>query len=591
MADIRSLHEAVAELIHDGDTVALEGFTHLIPFAAAHEIIRQGRTGLTLARMTPDLVYDQLIGAGVAAKLVFSWGGNPGVGSLHRFRDAVENGWPGPLRTDEHSHAGMANRYAAGAAGLPFAVLRGYRGSDLPSRTRTVATVTCPFTGEELAAVAALNPDVTVIHAQQADRAGNVQLWGLTGVQKEAALAARRVLVTVEELVDTLEPRPGGVVLPTWVVDAVAVVPGGAHPSYAAGYSVRDNAFYRRWDAISRDRAAFGRWLEGIRGGATTSPATTVPTAVPGAPPASAPQPAVTPAPAPAPASAPQPAAPPVPAPAPAPAPPCTADELMEVNAARALAGARTCFVGIGLPSTAANLARRTVDPDLVLIYESGALGSKPTRLPLSIGDGELADTADAVVSVPEMFNYWLQGGRIDVGFLGAAQVDRFANINTTVVDRGPGKPEGRLPGAGGAPEIAANCGQVLMVLRHSRRNFVGSLDFVTTLGHGSGPRDRAALGLPGAGPTAVITDLGVLRPDPGTAELVLTDLHPGVTVEQVRAATGWDLKEAARIGVTDPPTAAELAALRALKAATPQGTPASGTPEAAGARKDTATR
>ncbi|UKY55479.1 CoA-transferase subunit beta [Streptomyces inhibens] len=256
----------------------------------------------------------------------------------------------------------------------------------------------------------------------------------------------------------------------------------------------------------------------------------------------------------------------------------------MEVNAARALAGARTCFVGIGLPSTAANLARRTVNPDLVLIYESGTIGSKPTRLPLSIGDGELADTADSVVSVPEMFNYWLQGGRIDVGFLGAAQVDRFANINTTVVRRGPDRPEGRLPGAGGAPEIAANCGQVLMVLRHSRRNFVGALDFVTTLGHGSGPRDRAALGLPGAGPTAVITDLGVLRPDPVTAELVLTDLHPGVTVDQVRQATGWDLKEAPRLGVTAPPTDAELAALRALKAATmPEtGTPKTATPDAA---------
>ncbi|MEU5236464.1 CoA-transferase subunit beta [Streptomyces lydicus] len=261
----------------------------------------------------------------------------------------------------------------------------------------------------------------------------------------------------------------------------------------------------------------------------------------------------------------------------------------MEVNAARALAGARTCFVGIGLPSTAANLARRTVNPDLVLIYESGTIGSKPTRLPLSIGDGELADTADSLVSVPEMFNYWLQGGRIDVGFLGAAQVDRFANINTTVVRRGPGRPEGRLPGAGGAPEIAANCGRVLMVLRHSRRNFVDTLDFVTTLGHGSGPRDRAALGLPGAGPTAVITDLGVLRPDPGTAELVLTELHPGVTVDQVRAATGWELKVAGRPGVTAPPTDDELAALRALKAATGQATPVPPAPQGARPRKDTA--
>ena len=206
MADITTLREAVERLVRDGDTVALEGFTHLIPFAAAHEIIRQRITGLTLVRMTPDLVYDQLIGAGAARRLVFSWGGNPGVGSLHRLRDAVENGWPGPLELDEHSHAGMANRYVAGAARLPFAVLRGYRGSDPAERTGTVATVVCPFTGEELAAVAALNPDVTVVHAQRADRAGTVQLWGLLGVQKEAVLAADRVLVTVEEVVDGAGP-------------------------------------------------------------------------------------------------------------------------------------------------------------------------------------------------------------------------------------------------------------------------------------------------------------------------------------------------------------------------------------------------
>ena len=245
-----------------------------------------------------------------------------------------------------------------------------------------------------------------------------------------------------------------------------------------------------------------------------------------------------------------------------------TGDELMEVNAARALADARTCFVGIGLPSTAANLARATANPGLVLIYESGTIGSKPTRLPLSIGDGELADTADAVVPVAEMFNYWLQGGRVDVGFLGAAQVDRYANINTTVVDRGPGRPEGRLPGAGGAPEIAANCRRVLMVLRHSPRSFVPALDFVTTLGHGAGPQDRAKWGLRGAGPVAVITDLGILRPDPATAELVLTDVHPGVTVDRVRAATGWDLRTAPVVATTAPPAPHEVAALRALKAA-----------------------
>ena len=261
MAELVSLADGIATLVGDGDTVALEGFTHLIPMAAGHEIIRQGRRDLTLVRMTPDLVYDQLIGAGCARKLVFSWGGNPGVGSLHRLRDAVEHDWPRPLELEEHSHAGMANRYVAGASGLPFAVLRGYRGTDLAKHTATIAPVTCPFTGEVLTAVPALRPDVAVIHAQRADARGNVQLWGITGVQKEAVLAARRSLVTVEEVVDRLDPRPGATVLPGWVVTAVAVVPGGARPSYAQGYYDRDNGYYRDWDAISRDRGSFTAWL------------------------------------------------------------------------------------------------------------------------------------------------------------------------------------------------------------------------------------------------------------------------------------------------------------------------------------------
>ncbi|MEU1606364.1 CoA transferase subunit A [Micromonospora matsumotoense] len=272
MAKLVPLADAVAELVHDGDVVALEGFTHLIPFAAGHEIIRQGRRELTLVRMTPDVIYDQLIGAGCARRLVFSWGGNPGVGSLHRFRDAVQHAWPGPLELEEHSHAGMANRYVAGASGLPFAVLRGYTGTDLPRHTANIRPVDCPFTGETLTAVAALRPDVTVVHAQRADRAGNVQMWGITGVQKEAVLAAHRSLVTVEEIVAELTPVPGQVVLPGWAVTAVAEVPGGAHPSYAQGYSVRDNDFYRAWDAVSRDRDTFRDWLDRHvhRAGATT---------------------------------------------------------------------------------------------------------------------------------------------------------------------------------------------------------------------------------------------------------------------------------------------------------------------------------
>jgi glutaconate CoA-transferase subunit A len=260
LAEIVSLSDAIRELVLDEHVVALEGFTHLIPHAAAHELIRQGRRELTLVRMTPDVIYDQLIGMGCARKLVFSWGGNPGVGSLHRLRDAVENGWPQPLELEEHSHAGMAAAYTAGASNLPFGVLRGYEETDLVEHTR-VAFITCPFTGERLAAVPAHRPDVGVVHAQQADRNGNVQLWGITGIQKEVVLASARSIVTVEEIVDELEPVPGGVVIPSWVIDAVACVPGGARPSYAHGYYERDNDFYVAWDAISRERDGFTQWM------------------------------------------------------------------------------------------------------------------------------------------------------------------------------------------------------------------------------------------------------------------------------------------------------------------------------------------
>jgi glutaconate CoA-transferase subunit B len=244
-----------------------------------------------------------------------------------------------------------------------------------------------------------------------------------------------------------------------------------------------------------------------------------------------------------------------------------TADEMMTVAAARMLRNGTVCFVGIGLPSTAANLARRLHAPDCVLVYESGCIGAKPTRLPLSIGDGELAETADAVVSVPEIFAYWLQGGRISVGFLGAAQIDRFGNINSTVVGS-YGHPAVRLPGAGGAPEIAASAGEVIVIVRQTPRIFVPRCDFRTSVGFGDGPGAREKLGLRGAGPTVVITDLGVLRPDPATCELVLTELHPGVTDDDARAATGWDLRVAESVGTTAPPTDEELTALRALVAA-----------------------
>jgi glutaconate CoA-transferase subunit A len=262
MAELLSLQSAVSTLITDGLTIAMEGFTHLIPNAAGAEIIRQKRRDLHLVRLTPDLVYDQLIGAGCATRLTFSWGGNPGVGSLHRFRDAVENGWPHPLAIEEHSHAGMATRYVAGASGLPFGVLRGYVGTDLPSHTASIKQITCPFTGEQLTAVPALNPDVAVIHAQRADHAGNVQIWGLVGLQKEAVLSAAASIVTVEEIVDELTPTPGAIVIPGWALTAVCHVPNGAHPSFAMGYTERDNAFYTAWDAISKDRDAFTAWID-----------------------------------------------------------------------------------------------------------------------------------------------------------------------------------------------------------------------------------------------------------------------------------------------------------------------------------------
>ena len=263
MAEISSLAQAVAELVRDGDTVALEGFTHLIPVAAGQEIIRQRRRDLTLVRMTPDIIYDQMIGAGCARKLVFSWGGNPGVGSLHRLRDAVERDWPGPLEIEEHSHTAMANAYAAGAAGLPCAIFRGYQGADLPAVNPHIHWVNCPFTGERLAAVPSLRPDVAVIHAQKADRAGNVLIEGIVGVQKEAVLSAKRALATVEEVVDDFGPRsPNAVILPAWVVTAVVVAPGGARPSYAHGYYSRDNAFYVAWDEIAKNRERFLTWMD-----------------------------------------------------------------------------------------------------------------------------------------------------------------------------------------------------------------------------------------------------------------------------------------------------------------------------------------
>jgi glutaconate CoA-transferase subunit A len=263
MSKFVSLEQAIGEHLHDGDTVAFEGFTHLIPVAAGHETIRQGIKNLTLVRMTPDIIYDQMIGMGLARKVVFSYAGNPGVGLLRRMRDAIENQYPRAIEIVEHSHSAMAQAYEAGAAGLPLAVFRGYKGADLPKVNPDIRSITCPFTGEELAAVPAHRPDVTVIHAQKANKRGDVLIEGIVGVQKEAALAAKRVIVTVEEVVEDFEDlHPNLCILPHWTVTAIAVVPGGAHPSYTMGYYDRDNAAYLEWDKVSADRALFDAWMK-----------------------------------------------------------------------------------------------------------------------------------------------------------------------------------------------------------------------------------------------------------------------------------------------------------------------------------------
>ena len=520
MAELTSLREAIAATVRDGDTVALEGFTHLIPFAAGHEIIRQQRRDLTLIRMTPDLIYDQMIGMGTAAKLVFSWGGNPGVGSLHRFRDAVEAGWPRPLETEEHSHAAMANAWAAGASGLPFAAFRGYLGTSLPEVNPSIKTVTCPFTGEELAAVPALRPDVGIIHAQRADRSGNVLVEGIVGVQKEVVLAAARSVVTVEEVVDAPRPTQPQQRRPPHLDDRH----GGCGPG-------RGRSLVRPRLLPARQRLLPGlgchfpppRRLPRLDGGERARNMSDA-----------------------------------------------TPDEMMTIVAARALADDDVCFVGIGAPSAACNLARLTHAPRITLIYESGTIGTKPEVLPLSIGDGELAETSLTTVSVPEMFRYWLQGGRISVGFLGAAQLDRFGNINTTVIGDYH-QPKVRLPGGGGAPEIATSCGQVFVTMRHTAKSMVERVDFVTSLGFGPTGVERTALGVSTRGPTLVITDLCTLTPDAESNELVVDALHPGVGRSDVEAATGWDVRFSADLGETEAPTNEELSVLRLLHERTEQ--------------------
>ena len=430
----------------------------------------------------------------------------------------------------------MANAYEAGAAGLPCAIFRGYRGAELAKVNPNIKWVECPFTGERLAAVPAIRPDVTFIHAQKADRKGNVLVEGIVGVQKEAVLAAKRAVVTVEEIVDDFDDlHPNLCILPHWTVTAIAVVPGGAHPSYTHGYYDRDNAAYLQWDEIAADREPLPR-MDGCQrheGRArrffrARRNAEDCRMSAPG----------------------------------------FTPDEMMTIAASRALKNDDVCFVGIGAPSAACNVARLTHAPDITLIYESGTIGTAPDVLPLSIGDGELCDTALTTVAVPEMFRYWLQGGRVSIGFLGAAQLDKFGNINTTVIGD-YGKPKTRLPGGGGAPEIATSSGEIYITMKQSLRAMVDKIDFYTSFGHGDGGDHRKRLGIDTKGPTLLITDLAVWRPDPETKEFTVASLHPGVTAEDVQKNCGWKVAFADRLETTPAPTELELKTLRDLQART----------------------
>ena len=417
-------------------------------------------------------------------------------------RDAVEKEWPNPIAVEEHEHAGMAAAYAAGASHLPFGILRGYVGTDLPTHNPNISFIECPFTGEKLAAVPAIRPDVTVIHAQKADRKGNVLMWGVVGVQKEAVMAAKRSIVTVEEIVDDLNAPPNRVVLPSWVVGAVCEVKGGAFPSYAQGYYARNNAFYKQWDGDRAGTRHLLAWIERHVMGtkdfdefrkSMRSEAWSMPD--------------------------------------------YTADEMMTIAAARMMRNGvllrrhRSAQRG-GEPRASHARARHRTHLRIGLHRHETHMSAPFDRRRRTLRNGRHRgfDHRDLRLLAP--------GRTHRRGFLGAAQIDRFANINSTVIGAYD-KPKTRLPGAGGAPAIAANCGEVLITLRQTKRAFVEKLDFRTSGGHMEGGDSRAHMRFPGKGPTAVITDLGILTPDAETKELTLTSVHPGVTVE-----ASWRLRD-----------------------------------------------
>ena len=537
MVRISSLAEAIQSAVRDGDTMALEGFTHLIPHAAGHEIIRQGRKRLTLIRMTPDLIYDQLIGMGCVDKLIFSWGGNPGVGSLYRFRDAVENGWPQKLELEEHSHAAMANAYEAGAAGLPCAVFRGYIGGDLPKVNAKIKYITCPFTGEKLAAIPAHRPDVAVIHAQRADKHGNVLIEGVLGVQKEAVLASKRSVVTVEEIVDDLGERSlNAVVLPHWTVGHVVEVPGGAFPSYAQGYYPRHNGFYKEWDAIAKERDSFLAWMK-------TNVLDKGPDAF----------------------------------------------AQMRVKSARRRSeqhgrlqatrdddrrgGARAQerrHLLRGHRATFRRLQFRTPHPragyhaDLRIRHacnqaEYSAALDRRRRIVRDGADHRVGAGNVPLLAARRPHQHRFSRRRAD------RQIRQSQYDGGRLLRQAEGAAARRRRRAGDR----TSCGEIFIIMAQGKRSFVDKLDFVTSIGHVSGGDSRARLGVATKGPTRLITDLALFEPDPETKEMTVVSIHPGVTREQMQENSGWKIRFASKVAETPPPTARELEVLRDLHART----------------------
>lgn len=584
MAEVVETTTAVSRAIDDGDCVYLAGFSHLVPTAVGHEMIRQGAADLDLVRLAPDLIYDQLIAAGCVATATFSWAGNPGIGNLGGFRRAVEEGIPREIAIEEYTHFGLLSRLVAAARGYPFLPLRTFVGSDLLAHREDVRQIENPLGdgggadndgggGGEIGSipiVPPLAPDVAVVHAQRADTEGNARVWGIVGDVREAVFAADCVLLSVEEIVDedALSGDDRGTFLPGSEIDYLVEVPFGSHPSYAHGYYGRDADAYAEWNTRSREHSAVDEWLDewvygvadrreycaklgderlaALRSGVGGDPSSDRALSAVSTDPVGS-------------ASGTDAGHSTVPASGEGSIEP-TGTELMVASAARELADEDTVLVGVGLPILACLLAKRTHAPGMAMLYESGAIGANPRTLPYSTAGPGVATSARDIVPMYDVFTNYLQAGRLDVGFLGGAQVDRWGNVNSTVIGEYTA-PKVRLPGSGGACEIASNTDRTIIVTPHQRRRFPEAVDFVTSPGYVGGREGRDERGLRG-GPDVVVTDKALMRFDAG-GELYVDALHRGVTRNEVQEATAWDLAFAPDVGETPRPSTEAIRILR----------------------------